>query len=187
MRIAERGEHTAQVRRNVLHDKGERHVFFLARGRKHEISEGQKGEQRHIVGDEHRADKGDVGKGKHAGAGVFKRAHDLLRQKEEKPNVFQGADHRQNAEQTGQRFPIEVVRIRLVGRDDTGRDRRRAKGDEQHGVFLYKRQNAAVQKQADMERMDMPLMNSVRAHGKLLFLRCFGVQNAQTALLYTFL
>ena len=60
LRIAERRQHAAEVCSNVLHDEGECHVLFLVRGAEDVIAQRQKGQQRHVVGDEHRADEGDI-------------------------------------------------------------------------------------------------------------------------------
>ncbi len=60
MRIAEGREHSAEVCRNILHDERENHVFFFLRVRQNEIAEGKKGQESHVVGNQHRAEKGDV-------------------------------------------------------------------------------------------------------------------------------
>ena len=66
LRIAEGGEHTAEVGGYILHYVGERHILFLARGVQDEVAERQEGQERHIVGNQHRADKGDVYEGENA-------------------------------------------------------------------------------------------------------------------------
>lgn len=58
--IAEGGEHSAEIGGNVLHDEGKCHVFFFAGGMEHDIAQGQEGEERHIIGNEHRAEKGNI-------------------------------------------------------------------------------------------------------------------------------
>ena len=58
--IAEGSEHAAQVGSDVLHDVGEGHVVLFVGGAEYEITQRQKGQQRHIVGDQHGADEGDV-------------------------------------------------------------------------------------------------------------------------------
>ena len=60
MRIAEWGKHSAEIRRDILHDERENHVLFFLRIREYEIAEGQKGQERHIVGNQHRTDEGYV-------------------------------------------------------------------------------------------------------------------------------
>ena len=60
LRVAERREHSAEVGGNVLHDEGERHVLFFARRGQNEVTERQEGEKRHVVGDQHGAEEGDV-------------------------------------------------------------------------------------------------------------------------------
>ena len=60
LRIAERGEHSAKVCRNVLQDEHRRHIALGPGGREHKIAERQKGQKRHVVGDEHGAEEGDA-------------------------------------------------------------------------------------------------------------------------------
>ena len=60
LRIAKRGEHPAQVGGNILHDECKGHILFFAGGMENEIAQRQEGQKRHIVGDQHRADKGDI-------------------------------------------------------------------------------------------------------------------------------
>lgn len=115
LRVSEGGEHTAEVGGNILHNESKRHVFFLTRGGKHEISEGQKREQRHIVGKEHRADKGDIHKCQHTEAGIFTNADDLMRQRHEKANIAKCTDARQGAEKTSERLKIEIAKIFCIG------------------------------------------------------------------------
>ena len=78
LRIAEGREHSSEVCRDVLHNEGKSHIFLLSRRRKDEISERQKGQQRHIVGDQHRADKGYVDQSKNAHFGGFEASDDLF-------------------------------------------------------------------------------------------------------------
>jgi len=59
LRIAEGGEHTAQICRDVLQHEQICHIFFLLRYRQSEIAQRQKGNQCHVVGNDHRADEGD--------------------------------------------------------------------------------------------------------------------------------
>ena len=88
MRIAERSEHTAEVCGDILHNKGKRHIFFLARGGQYEIPQGQKGKQRHIVCNQHRPDKGDVRQRKHARARVFEQPYDLFCKHEKEIDIL---------------------------------------------------------------------------------------------------
>ena len=130
MRVAKGGEHTAQVRRDILHDERERHILFLARGGQNEKAEWQKGEQRHIVGDEHRTDKGYVGERQHASACVFEGLDNFLRQEKEETDIFKGANDCKDTEKAGERFPVEIVEIFRVGGNDECRYRCRDDGDE---------------------------------------------------------
>ena len=58
--VAERRQHAAEIRRDVLHDERERQMLFIARRWQHEIAQRQKRQQRHVVGDKHGADERDV-------------------------------------------------------------------------------------------------------------------------------
>lgn len=60
LRIAEGGEHTAEIGGDVLHDKDEGGVARVARVPQHVPAEREEGDQRHVVSDQHRADEGDA-------------------------------------------------------------------------------------------------------------------------------
>lgn len=92
MRIAEGREHAAEVRRYILHDERENHILFFLRFREYEIAKGQKGQERHIVGDQHRAEKGDVHERKHRASCRFEDFNRPLGEEVEKVYVFEGAD-----------------------------------------------------------------------------------------------
>jgi hypothetical protein len=99
-----------------------------------EISEGQKGEKRHIVCYKHRADKGYVNQRENTKAGVFEFSDYGFCQRIEKAYVSERANHRKNAEKAGKRFEIEVVDIFFVGRhyyrsNDSGK-----RGNKHNGV-----------------------------------------------------
>lgn len=87
-RVAERSEHAAEIRRDILHDKRERHIFLLSRGGKREIAERQKRDERHIVGDKHRADERNANERDNACARVFEFLHDGTRGDIEKSDSF---------------------------------------------------------------------------------------------------
>ena len=100
MRIAEGGEHTAEVGGDVLHDKGERHVLLLTCGCQNEEAERQKGEERHVVRNQHRADKGNVHKREHAHPRVFEKLHTLAREQIKETDVFERTHHSKHAKKT---------------------------------------------------------------------------------------
>ena len=75
--VAERGEHPAQVGGDVLKDKHQRHGVFLSGAFEHVIAQGEKGQQSHVVGDEHGSDKGDIHQGDHRHAQRPEPLHDL--------------------------------------------------------------------------------------------------------------
>lgn len=137
LRVSEGCEHTAEVGSDILHNESKRHVFFLARGGKHEISEGQEREQRHIVGKEHRADKGDIHKCQHTEAGIFTNADDLMRQRHEKADIAERANARQGAEKASKRLKIEITEILSIRRNDKRRDERRHNSNAKDRIFLH--------------------------------------------------
>ncbi len=136
MRIAERGEHAAQIRRDILHDERERHIFLLARGRKREIAERQKRDERHVVGDQHRTYERNAHKRDDARARVFEFMHDGAGGDIEKVNSFQGAHRRGHGKQARERFEIEIAEILFIRRHDKRRDERKTKRDAAHRVFF---------------------------------------------------
>ena len=142
LRVAERREHSAQIRGDVLHYKGERHIFSLARRGQHKIPERQKGQKRHVVGYQHRADEGDVNKRKNAKPRVFEALDDLLRKNIKEIDIFKRADYRQHAEKTGKRLKIEITDIIRVGRNYHGGDGGGAKRNHHYRVLFDKRPDA---------------------------------------------
>lgn len=138
MRVAERGEHPAEVRRDILHDERENHVFFFLRVRQNEIAEGQKGQKRHIVGNQHRADKGYVHERQNRASCRFENFNRPFREKVEKVYVFEGADDGKRRQKTGERVEIEVAEILLVGRDEKARYNSEYQCDQHHDIFSGK-------------------------------------------------
>lgn len=68
-----------------------------------------------IIGDKHRAEEGDVNQGQDAHAGVSEELDHLFGQDIKEADIFQGAHHRQHAEQAGQRLEIKIAGIGPVG------------------------------------------------------------------------
>ena len=99
LRIAKGRQHAAQIGGNILKDEDKRHIPFLSGGGEHQIPQRQERNQRHIVGDQHGADEGDVAQGDGRRAGIARQTDDLPSQNGKEVNVLQGADHCQRAEQ----------------------------------------------------------------------------------------
>ena len=100
-------------------------MLLLSGGRQNEISQRKEGEQCHIVGDKHGADKGDVHQCQNGKTGSLEALDDLSRQHIEESDVLQCTDHCQNTEQTGQGLEIKIIQIRTVwGNEETGDDGR---------------------------------------------------------------
>ena len=118
MRIAEGGEHTAEICGNVLQNVSHRHIFFLARCVQDKKSERQKGQQSHVVCNQHRADKGDINESKHGKPCVFKVFYNFSCNSVEKPDVSQSAHHSENAEKTGESLEIKIRKIKTVRRNE---------------------------------------------------------------------
>ena len=138
LRIAERREHAAQIGRDVLQDERDGHIAFLARRVQHEIAQRQERDERHVVGDEHRADERDIDQRQHAQPRVPEQLDDPAGEDIEKVDVPQRAHHRQYAEKAGERLEIKIVQIGAVGRHDERCDQRGEHGHAQHGVLLKK-------------------------------------------------
>ena len=120
------------------------HIFFLLGHRQGEIPQGQKGDQRHIVGNDHRSDKGDDDKQQEQGPQIARHSHQFTGQNGEEFNIPQSAHHRQGQEQAGQGLPIEIPAVFLVGGYQKAGDHRRQCGDAKHGIFSYKAQDLHV-------------------------------------------
>ena len=133
LRIAERGEHPAEIGGYVLHDEDESGVLSLPTGGQHIISEGQEGDERHIVCHDHGAEIRDENEGERDSAHIAERGDYLSRQPLEEPALFERADHGEGAEEAGQGVGVEVVDISRVRRHEEaghhGGDRRY---DEDH-------------------------------------------------------
>lgn len=122
MRIAKRREHSAEVCCYILHNERENHVLFFLCIRQNEITEGQKGQKRHVVGDQHRADKGDIHECQNCASCRLENFNRPFREEVEKVYVFESADDGKRRQKTGERVPIEVAPILLVGRNEKARD-----------------------------------------------------------------
>jgi hypothetical protein len=107
-----------------------------------EIAEGQKRQQRHIVRDKHRADKGDVYESENAELGVPEFANYRLCQSVEKADISERAHDGKHAKKTGERLKIEIAEILSVGSHDKGRNQSRDRGNKRHSVSLYKRDDS---------------------------------------------
>jgi len=138
LRVSEGGQHSAEVGGDVLHNEGERHILFLVGRMQNEVSQRQEGQERHIVGYEHRADEGDVDQRQHAHPRCSEAGDDLLRQGVEKAYVFQRADHRQHAEKAGQGLEVEISDIFGVDRHRKSRQCGGKEGYRHHGVLSCK-------------------------------------------------
>ena len=139
LRISEWRQHTTEVGSDVLHDEREGHVFFLPALGQDKIAERKKGQKRHVVGNEHGADKRNADEGQHSGAHGAEAQDDAARQNGEKPDVFQRTDDAEGAEQAGERFQIKVGKIGAVRRDEKGRDHCGKQGNAEDRVLADKR------------------------------------------------
>ena len=121
MRIAEWREHSAEIRRDILHDECKNHVLFFLRIRQNEIAEWQKGQERHVVGDQHRADKGYVHERQNRASCRLENFYRPLCEKVEKVYVFESADDGERRQKAGKRVEIEIAQILFVGRNEKTR------------------------------------------------------------------
>lgn len=121
MRIAEGREHSAEVRRDILHDERKNHVLFFLRIRQNEITEWQKGQECHIVGNQHRADKGYVNERQNRASCRFENFNRPFCKEVEKVYVFESANDGKRRQKAGERVKIEIIQILLVGRNKEAR------------------------------------------------------------------
>ena len=145
LRIAEGGEHPAQVGGDVLHDEGEGGQLLVPARVEHEVAEGQEGDQRHVVGHDHRPEIGDEHEREHDVAHIFEPPHDDVRQPREELDVLEGGDDGERAEKAGERLPVEIVEIFPVEGDENTGDARGGERHEEHDAALQNMQKAARQ------------------------------------------
>ena len=135
LRIAEGSQHPAQIGRDILQDEHSCHVPLFPRSGKYQIPQRKKGDQRHIIGDQHRANEGDITQRNGSHAGISRQTNHFPGQNGKKVNVFQSADHGKRSEKAAERLYVKILGILRVRRHQKGGDRRRAKGNERHHVF----------------------------------------------------
>ena len=145
MRVAERGQHTAQIGGNILHNEGKGHILALTGGSQHQGSQGQESQQRHIVGDQHRSNKGDIHQRQNADPGVFAEFYNVSCQHIEIPHISKGANHCQHTEKAGQGLKIKVVYVFSIHRHEDRCENCRKKGDHHHSIFADKSHYFACQ------------------------------------------
>jgi len=107
-----------------------------------DVTQGQKGQQRHIIGNQHGTEEGYVHQRQNGQPEVFRNGHDLFGDAGEEADVPQGAYHSEGAEEAGQGPGIEIGQIFQIRRYDHGGTQREGCGDRQHRV--------AADKQADL-------------------------------------
>jgi hypothetical protein len=101
------------------------------------VTKGQEGQQSHIVGYKHRANKGYVYQGQNGYLGIFKSSHYLFCHSVEKSDITERAHHRQNTEKAGQSLKVKVLYILFVRPYDKRGDYRRDQRNKKHRVGLY--------------------------------------------------
>ena len=153
LRISKGGKHSSKVCRNVLHDEGKRQIAHFVRCGKHEKAKGQKGQECHIVGDQHRADKGDIHQCQNTPSRVSEQHNDPSGENIKEINVFECADHSQHAKEAGQGLDVKIFEVFLVGRNDQACNQRRTKGNTHHGVAPYEVQSLFYRFFSKIERI----------------------------------
>ena len=117
-----------------MQDEDVRHVLFLLRRRQREVTERQKGDERHVVGNQHRADEGNVHQRQRERAQIARHGDDFARQNREELDVAQRCHHRQRQKQAGEGAQVKIAEIRRVRRHKAGADCRRQNRYAQHDV-----------------------------------------------------
>ena len=109
-------------------------MVLVVRLPEHKVAQRKKGQKRHIVGDEHGADEGDVHQRHHRRAQIPETADDILGQGVEESDIAQRLDHRQRTEQAGQGAEVKIAQVFSVRRDDERRHHRGNQRDDKHQI-----------------------------------------------------
>ena len=125
LRISEGSEHTAEIRGNVLHNEGKRHIPAVAGRFKDKETERQKGQESHIVCYQHRTDEGYTHERNNRCTKIPRTHDDLPGDEGKEAYTPERAYNGERAEKAGQRPEIEIPEIGSVRRHNKrGHDRR---------------------------------------------------------------
>ena len=125
LRIAEGGDHSAEVGGAVLENEQQRGVLFLPCDGEDEPAQREKGQQGGIVGQEHGAEHGDDHQRRAYAPDGGKGVYHPLGKGGKDIQIPQRAHHRQNTEQAGEGLEVIIPQICAVGRnEESGRCRR---------------------------------------------------------------
>ena len=119
-KVAEGGEHSAQVGCNVLQDEYICHISLIAGAVQDQIAQRQEGEQCHVIGDEHGTDEGDIHQGNGGKTEVLCKAYDLFRTDIEETDLPESTDHGKGTEKAGKGTEVKVADVRCIRRYDDG-------------------------------------------------------------------
>ena len=134
LRVSERHDHAAEIRRQALHDEREGKRAFPPRFEQSRRTEGQHHDESHVVRGDHRQHQRDAHDGRDGRAAGGETRHHRASRCFEHARVAQRTDKREDAEQASERFKIEVAQIGGVGRHDQHGGRRGERRHEQHRV-----------------------------------------------------
>ncbi len=118
LRVAERQDHAAEVRREVLHDERERERALPPGLEQRGGGQRQHHDERQIVRGEHRQHERGPHKRRHGGPAGGEACHDETRRVLEQADAAQRAHHGEDTEQAGERLHVEIAEVRLVGRHE---------------------------------------------------------------------
>ena len=121
MRIPERSEHSAEICGDILHDENERHIFFLFRSRKHEITERKKGDESHVVRHDHRTEIRNEYERENYIPHIFEFRYDFPCENFKKSDIRKSFHDKERSEKTTERGKIEIPLIFRVGRNEKHR------------------------------------------------------------------
>ena len=125
LRIAEGGDHSAEVGGAVLENEQQRGVLFLPCDGEDEPAQRKKGQQGSIVGQEHGAEHGDDHQRRAYAPDGGKGVHHPLGKSGKDIQIPQRAHYRQNTEQAGEGLEVIIPQICAVERnEESGRCRR---------------------------------------------------------------
>ena len=117
-----------------MQDEDVRHVLFLLGSRQRKVAERQKGDERHVVGNQHRTDEGDVDERQCERAQIARHGDDLARKNREEFDVAQRRHHRQRQKQAGEGAQVKIAEVCRVRRHKAGADCCRQNRHAQHDV-----------------------------------------------------
>ena len=93
-------------------------MAFVTCAMENDVAEGEECDQRHVIGNEHRADEGYINKGNSCKTEIFRKADDFFSAHIEEVDSLQRADNCKSAEEAGECAIVEVAEVFGIGCND---------------------------------------------------------------------